>query len=139
MDTISAGESRVNYVVRSVPAKGEILGINSVAANIQCGRHNSVLPIPDTKATLFLGTTNDVRVGLDDKSLSPPRPLNRHHRLDRCLLWVICGGARPSPTRQVKLNKRTFSPRTARLSFCSEVKTCENFPRANLFNWLWFP
>jgi hypothetical protein len=37
--------------------------------------------------------------------------------LDRLTARVISGGAGPSPTRQIKLNKRTLTPRTARLSF----------------------
>ncbi len=36
--------------------------------------------------------------------------------------WVISGGAGPSPTRQVKLNKRTLTPRTARLFFVQKSR-----------------
>ena len=43
-------------------------------------------------------------------------------------LRVISGGAGPSPTRQVKLNKRTLTRRTARLSF---VQKSENFCNEN--------
>jgi len=35
---------------------------------------------------------------------------------------VISGGAGPSPTRQVKLNKRTLTPRTVRLSFVQKLR-----------------
>ena len=35
---------------------------------------------------------------------------------------VISGGAGASPTRQVKLNKRTLAPRTARLSFVQKSR-----------------
>jgi len=38
------------------------------------------------------------------------------------LPWVISGGTGPSPTRQVKLNKRTLTPRTARLSFVQKLR-----------------
>ena len=51
---------------------------------------------------------------------------NRYSLLPQCRLRVISGGAGRSPTRQVKLNKRTLTPRAARLSPCSEINTFGN-------------
>jgi hypothetical protein len=48
------------------------------------------------------------------------------------------GGSGPSPTRQVKLNKRTLTPGTARLSF-AEIKTFGKFPCPRAINGLRFP
>ena len=45
---------------------------------------------------------------------------------------VIYGGAGPAATRQVKLDKRTLTPRTARLSSCPEVKILTTFPEPTL-------
>jgi hypothetical protein len=45
----------------------------------------------------------------------------------RLPLRVISGGAGPSPTRHVKLNKRTLTPRNARLSFVQKSRLSANF------------
>ena len=44
----------------------------------------------------------------------------------RCPEWVISGGAGRSATRQVKLNKRTLTARSAQLSFVQKLRFSAN-------------
>jgi hypothetical protein len=75
------------------PGQRNIIGINSLTANILCGRHNSALSILDTEAGQFFRTIKNIRTKPNSKSLSrkPRVSIVSGEALELWILKIACG------------------------------------------------
>jgi len=75
------------------PGERKIVGINSLTANILCGRHNSALSVIDAEASQFLRTIKSIHASLDSKSLSRKRLVSivSGEALELWILKIACG------------------------------------------------
>lgn len=75
------------------PGERQIVGINSLTANILCVRHNSALSPLDAEAGHFLRTVKRIHASLDTKSVSRKRLISivSGEALEQWILKVACG------------------------------------------------
>lgn len=93
LEELSEPAVAIDGVFWLAPGNRKIVGINSLAANILCVRHNSALSPLDTEAGQFLRTVKRIHAGLDTKSLSRKKVISvvSGEALEQWILKVACG------------------------------------------------
>jgi hypothetical protein len=83
----------IDGLPRFAPGEQRVVSINSLTANILCGRHNSALSPLDDEAGQFLRTIKSIHARLNSKSLSRKRQMSivSGEGLELWMLKIACG------------------------------------------------